>query len=70
MGYESDSLILTSYEHIDIGCPDAFCYLQQGFATWWGAVELISLPGGQALGFLLLNLGIGQTFPASKGYFS
>jgi hypothetical protein len=31
-------------------------------------VELITLPGGQALGILLLNLGIRQTFPTSKGH--
>ena len=27
MGHEPDSLILTSRQHIDIGCPDAFCHL-------------------------------------------
>jgi hypothetical protein len=69
MGHEPDSRILTSYQHINIGCPDAFCHLQQGFASWWGAVELISLPGGQALSLPLLNLGIRQTFPVSKGHF-
>ena len=68
MGHEPDSLILTSCQHSDIGCPDALGHLQQGFAAWWGAVELITLPGGQALGILLLNLGIRQTFPASKGH--
>src|SRR5919204_38153 len=68
MGHEPDGLILTSDQHIDIGCLDALCHLQQGFAAWRGAVELIMLPGGQALSILLLNLGIRQTFPASKGH--
>jgi hypothetical protein len=55
VSHKPDRLILTSCKHIDIGCPDALGHLQQRFAAWWGAVELITLPGGQALAAIIEN---------------
>jgi len=68
MGYEPDGLIWLGCSKAGIDLPDALCHLQQRFATWWGVVQLIPFPGGQALGILLLDLVIYQTFPAPKGY--
>src|SRR5262245_12398282 len=68
VGHESDGLIWSGFSKTGIDLPDALCHLQQRFTTWWGAVQLIPFPGSQALGILLLDLVVRQTFPASKGH--
>jgi len=68
MGYESNGLVRPGFSKTGIDLHDALCHLQQRFTTWWGAVQLIPFPGGQALSIPLLYLVIYQTFPAAKGH--